>query len=275
MAGPIRCSSQVFRKTLSANTLRLRSTLEFTGKLPQNAITVVRVFTKTPFRAASTQRTVMSIQVAEQLKSELTDKFVIVDPSVAELRRFQGLTGRVKTVNMNCRALVEFNSAEDISWYDIAPDYLTVVDAPVEKPKAAAAPKAAPKKAPAAKKAGSTAGLSPLELARQQGAGGAAKKPAADSKLSPLEQARQQGAGGAKKEAEPAKAAGSDDKKLSPLELARQQGAAGAAKAAPAKEETTADTPEETAPAAAPAASGPLSTDDILALCRQQGPFKG
>ena len=110
----------------------------------------------------------MSIEVAERLKKDLTDQYVVVDKSVPELKRFALLTGRVKTVNMNGRVLVEFNGPDDIGWYDIAPEYLTVVDAPqpVAK-KAAPEAKPAPKKTsadqPAAKK---SKGLSPLELAR-------------------------------------------------------------------------------------------------------------
>ena len=72
----------------------------------------------------------MSIQRAEQLKRELTDKFVVVADGVPELRRFAGLTGRVKTVNMSSRALVQFDGPADIGWYDIDPSYLVVVDAP-------------------------------------------------------------------------------------------------------------------------------------------------
>ncbi|MFG0295768.1 MAG: hypothetical protein ACF8PG_07660, partial [Maioricimonas sp. JB045] len=160
----------------------------------------------------------MLIERAEQLKRELTDKYVVVFDNVAELRRFVGLTGRVKTVNMNGRALVEFDGPVDIGWYDIDPTYLRVVDEPVRKP-AKAAPAAEKKAQPAAK----AAGKSPLEQARQQGAAKAdgGKKP------SPLELARQQGAAGAAA-AKPAESG----KKLSPLELARQQGAAKAGAAA-------------------------------------------
>ena len=88
----------------------------------------------------------MSIDLAEKLKEKLTDKFVLVDASVPELKRFANWTGKVKTVNMNCRALVEFDGPVDISWYDIDPAYLTVVDAPIKRAVPAA-------KAPAAKAA--------------------------------------------------------------------------------------------------------------------------
>src|SRR5579863_9069506 len=101
----------------------------------------------------------MSIETAEKLKSQLTDKYVVVKPGVAELRRFSSLTGVVKTVNMSGRALVQFDGPVDIGWYDIDPEYLTVVEAPAKKaiPEKHAAPaKAAeaPKPAAAAKPAG-------------------------------------------------------------------------------------------------------------------------
>ncbi|MDA1214095.1 MAG: hypothetical protein O2955_16405, partial [Planctomycetota bacterium] len=73
---------------------------------------------------------------AETLKKELTDRYVIVQEGVAELRRFQGKTGKVKTVNMSGRALVEFDGSEDIGWYDIDPSFLKVVTAPVSKKEA-------------------------------------------------------------------------------------------------------------------------------------------
>ena len=75
----------------------------------------------------------MSIEQAEHLKRELTDKWVVVSSGVPELKRFAELPGKVKTVNMNCRALVEFDGPEDIGWYDIDPAFLTVVDAPQPK----------------------------------------------------------------------------------------------------------------------------------------------
>jgi hypothetical protein len=180
----------------------------------------------------------MSIERAEQLKREWTDKFVVVNPEVPQLRRFRNLTGTVKTVNMNCRALVQFDGPEDISWYDIDLDHLQVVDAPRKKEPAHAKqapsedkPQAA--KAPAAK----PAGKSPLQLAREQAGGGAKPAEAAPAakKLSPLELARQQGAtkpaANPPRETEEAPASPpppkTDDggRKLSPIERARMQDA--------------------------------------------------
>src|SRR5260370_38027878 len=129
----------------------------------------------------------MSFENVETLKKQSTDQFVEVDDTVSELRRFKGLTGVVKTVNMSGRALVQFEHPVDISWYDIDPSYLKVVDKPVKtaEPSKHAAegekqPAAAAKAAPAAKPAaGKPKGMSPLEMARAQGAAGSAKGGAA------------------------------------------------------------------------------------------------
>ena len=167
----------------------------------------------------------MSFEKVETLKKQYTDKWVEVDSSVPELRRFKGLTGQVKTVNMSGRALVQFEHPVDISWYDIEPSYLKVVDKPVKKEapgkhaaegekKPAAEAKASPAAKPGAAKpaGGKPTGKSPLEMARAQGAAGSGKGTAA----APA----------------PAPAAAAGGKPLSKLEQARLQGAAGAAKAA-------------------------------------------
>ena len=71
----------------------------------------------------------------EKLKKQYTDKYVVVDESRPELKRFRGLTGTVKTVNMSGRALVEFDGYDNIGWYDIDPAFLKFVDAPLPKPR--------------------------------------------------------------------------------------------------------------------------------------------
>ena len=137
----------------------------------------------------------MSIERAEKLKDLLTDRFVVVDADVPELRRFQNWTGKVRTVNMNCRALVEFDGPVDIGWYDIDPDYLKVVDAPVKRAAAPAA-KAAPAEAKPAAKPAAPGGKSPLDAIRAQqaakAAAPAAAAPAGAAKLSPLDMIRKQ-----------------------------------------------------------------------------------
>lgn len=181
----------------------------------------------------------MSIERAEQLKEKLTDKFVVVDNSIPELRRFANWTGKVRTVNMSCRALVEFDGPVDIGWYDINPDYLIVVDGP--RPKAAPAAKA-PAKAPAATAA--------------TAAKPAAAKPAAAAGKSPLDAIRAQqaakAAGGA-----PAAAPAAAGAKLSPLDMIRKQQAAKAAGAEAAAPVAEAPAPVAAAPEPAPAAAPP------------------
>ena len=129
----------------------------------------------------------MSIQRAEQLKREWTDRYVTVLDGVPELRRFQGLIGQVKTVNMNCRLLIEFDCPADISWYDVDPQFVTVVDpaqqretetesAAATTASAPATPSADPSNAdkPTADKPGpaATGGMNPLDAIRAS-AGGA------------------------------------------------------------------------------------------------------
>jgi hypothetical protein len=221
----------------------------------------------------------MSIETAEKLKHELTDRFVVVADNVAELRRFIGLTGRVKTVNMNCRALVEFDAPEDISWYDIDPSYLTVVEAPLKK---ASKPAAAAKSKPVAAKPKGTAGKkkSPLEMAREQDAArkaaaesGAADTAPAQKKLSPLERAHMQDVGkaaaksekAAEKPAKPTAKVEASGKKLSPLEQARLQDAAGKAKESEASNPAPAAAEKSDKPAA-PTGSQNLSPLELARL---------
>ncbi|MCH2201106.1 MAG: hypothetical protein MK102_03990 [Fuerstiella sp.] len=208
----------------------------------------------------------MSIERAEQLKKQLTDKWVVVNSGVPELRRFEELTGRVKTVNMNCRALVEFNGPEDISWYDIDPGALTVVDAPKPKEKPAATPKekAAPAARPAAKAA---AGGSPLDKIRAQASG---TKPAGGS---PLDAIRAQAAGTAKPDAAKPSAGGS------PLDKIRAQSTAPKASVENADippEPNVSESVEETPPPAPPDTPSVDTTGmSPLDIIRAQGAFKG
>ena len=70
----------------------------------------------------------------EALKRQWTDQFVEVNPDHPELRRFQGIVGRVVTVNCNNKALVDF---QDGGWYDItaSDEYLRVLDPAAAKAK--------------------------------------------------------------------------------------------------------------------------------------------
>lgn len=68
----------------------------------------------------------------EQLKREWVDQYVEVNPERPDLKRFQGLVGRVITVNFNSKALIDF---DDGAWYDImaSTEYLRKVDPEVGK----------------------------------------------------------------------------------------------------------------------------------------------
>lgn len=153
--------------------------------------------------------------VIERLKSEWTDKYVVINSPAPELARFAKTTGQVKTVNMNGRCLVEFDQYNNIGWYDIDPTALKVVPKPLPKPpeekpaKAAAAAKpAAPKPAapkPAAAGKPSTADI----LAAARG-----KKPAAAAAAAPAVERV------AEAEAEPAPPAPQPEPKAAPAKKA-------------------------------------------------------
>jgi len=70
----------------------------------------------------------------EALKREWTDQYVTISPGRVELKRFEGIVGRVVTVNYNNKAVVDF---QDGGWYDISAstDYLIKVDPAVAKAK--------------------------------------------------------------------------------------------------------------------------------------------
>jgi hypothetical protein len=97
----------------------------------------------------------MVFEQIENLKRQYTDQFVVVDENRPELARFRGVTGQVKTINMNGRALVEFQDyIANIGWYDIELDFLKVVPKPDPAAAKVAAKPAAAKpvaKEPAAK----------------------------------------------------------------------------------------------------------------------------
>ena len=65
----------------------------------------------------------------EELKRHYTGRCVVVDAQRPELSRMAGKLGRVKTINCNGRALVQFDES-DPGWHDIDPDYLKVVEQP-------------------------------------------------------------------------------------------------------------------------------------------------
>jgi hypothetical protein len=207
------------------------------------------------------------IDNAERLKKELTDKWVVVNASTPELKRFANLTGKVKTVNMNCRALVEFDGPVDISWYDIDTSFLTVVAAP--KPKKAethaeAKPAAKPASSGTPSAAASGSG-SPLDKIRA-GAKPASVAPAASS--SPLDKIRSA--------AKPAAPAGG-----SPLDKIRAAAAKPAATESGSESEVKTPSAEEepATPMAEvpvqPASSAPASGSPLDRIRAMGAPKKG
>ena len=210
----------------------------------------------------------------EKLKQDLTDQYVVVNTGVPELKRFDGYVGQVKTVNMNGRALVQFEAWANIGWYDIDVDYLKVVP----KPEAGAAEKKHEKPTPAAKAAKPAATgekkLSPLEMARMQDAAavrnrppGAAKPAAAKTAAKPAAPA----AGGKKSTAEILAAA-----------RAKVTQAAAPVEESASEEPVAQEAAEEAVPAPAAVAAKPKaaakpaftpgqrpSVPEILAWCRE------
>ena len=199
---------------------------------------------------------VSTIEKAERLKKELTDKWVVVAANAPELKRFANLTGKVKTVNMSCRALVEFDGPVDIGWYDIDTSYLTVVDSPQPKKTAAhAEAKPTAKTAPAAAKAAPAAGggspRDTIRAARAKPAAATATAPATGG--SPLDKIRAAGSkpAAAAPSAAPATGGGS------PLDKIR---AAAKPAVAPVAEPTAAPiAPEEAPKPAAQKTAAPMS----------------
>jgi hypothetical protein len=76
----------------------------------------------------------MAIEAIEQLRQQYTDQYVVVASDRAELARFRGAVGQVKTINCNGRALVQFDLNNDLAWHDIQPGDLKIVDKPEPKP---------------------------------------------------------------------------------------------------------------------------------------------
>ncbi len=192
----------------------------------------------------------MVFEHIEKLKRQYTDKYVVVDAARPELARFRDATGVVKTINMNGRALVEFDLYDNIGWYDIELDFLKCVDKPLPK---------AEKKEEQPAKTAPTAG--PATKAVPASKPGVPPKPKAEvaATAEPVAQGT--------KPATPA--AG---KKLSTADILAAARAKAGSTGGAATEKPTAEKPAQK-PAAAPAATaakpaGKLSTADILAAAR-------
>ncbi len=197
------------------------------------------------------------IDQAERLKRTWTDQYVQVREGIPALTRFRGLTGCVKTVNMNCRLLVEFQQTVDISWYDIDPAHVIRVDAPkVVEPVATTPPKPPVTAAPPE----TTKKLSPIEMIRAQQAKTA--NPSLPEGTAPL----------TKEEDSPSPAVTSPPvpaKPLSPIEMIRAQQAKSKSLEAstpqvPPKEELPATPEEPMAPAVVTAIPQKLSPIEMI-----------
>jgi hypothetical protein len=220
----------------------------------------------------------------EQMKRDFTDKYVLVDGTRPELARFRDVVGRVKTVNMNGRALVEFDEYHlNIGWYDIAPEFLKVVDKPPPKEKKVEAKK------PAAKAEAKPVAAKPTGPAPKGGkqsvadilAAARGGKPGAAPAAKPTTTAA------APKAAAPA-APKADRSKMSVADMiaaARAGGTPGTSAAAPkpaeaapsAPAEAVEAAPEQPAKKAEPAVAkstekidkSKMSIDDMIAWCRE------
>jgi len=217
--------------------------------------------------------------VIERLKSEWTDRYVVIDSPAPELARFAHATGTVKTVNMNGRCLVEFDQFNNTGWYDIDPACLKIVPQPLPKPaevKPAVKETAAKPVAAAKPAAGAAAGAKParqstadiLAAARAK-AGGAPAQPSAKA-ASPA----------AEKKSAPATADGGKPSTAEILARARA-----AKSAAPSQNTTPPETVDEAEPVVAepapakklaagkkPASAGgavPTTTAEKISWCRQ------
>lgn len=250
--------------------------------MPQN-----RPFPRLRFRLLFARAKAMDFDRIEQLKRQWTDKYVVADAARPELARFKGRTGKVKTVNMSGRALVQFDAEPNIAWFDIDLGFLKQVEAPPPKPaeekpaKAAASkpaqPAAAPKPAAAATAAEGKKQSTADILAAARRPKGTSPAAGATAEAKPAAAPAKPASGG------PAKPAG----KLSTAEILaslRGGGAKGPAPAAPkppapeaaapaaAEPETVVEQAAPAAveePAAKPAAGGkPQTTAEKIAWCR-------
>lgn len=68
----------------------------------------------------------------DRLQEKYGDQYVKVDGPRADLARFRGRVGQVKTVNWNGRALVQFDPPAR-GWHDIDLEFLTVVSPPTKE----------------------------------------------------------------------------------------------------------------------------------------------
>lgn len=116
----------------------------------------------------------MLLERVEKLRETYEGKRVKVASDRADLARFAGQEGCVRTINCNGRALVQFDG-DDRSWYDVALDDLKVVEKPHRATSGGAASGTEkPDERPDRREPDQQP--SPLEIARSQKRGEAAKE---------------------------------------------------------------------------------------------------
>lgn len=186
----------------------------------------------------------MVFEHIEELKRKYTDKFVVVDASRPDLRRFEGFTGTVKTVNMSGKALVQFDAYDNIGWFDIDVHHLNIIDKPLPKPEVT---QKEAKQAPAEKKP----------------AAAAAKPPA--SKMSVQEMLA---AARGQKSGDAAQPSGAAQPAAQPTSMSTADVLAAARGQKPATTAEPAETRSEAAPATAAKSAQAMSTAEILAAAR-------
>ena len=201
----------------------------------------------------------------ERLKSEWTDKYVVIHSRAPELARFADATGIVKTVNMNGSCLVEFDQFNNTGWYDIDPSALKMVAKPLPKPAEAKAKPTPAKPAPAK-------AISAKTAAPAKPAAAAGKRPSTADILA----AARAKAGGAATPAA-AKPAGKPSTadilaaargKKAPAAAAGSEPAAPVAEAPEPEATPVAEPVVESAKPAPPAGPLPTTTAEKIAWCR-------
>lgn len=194
----------------------------------------------------------MSIQRAEELKRIWTDQWIQVVRGIPELRRFEGLTGQVRTVNMNGRLLVQFETSADIAWYDIDPDYVEVIERPAESSVTKTATETSTPSSAKAGSAGSSA---------DQSSSTPPKRSKPTSSGSPLDQIRQQ--------AGATQAASVTNRSASPLDLIRKQQSAAANTASSTSKASAPEGSPNVAPTAASSRTAESVSPSPLDLIRR------
>jgi hypothetical protein len=211
-------------------------------------------------------------EAIEALKREFTDQHVVVIGDRPELARFAGHTGRVKTVNMSGRALVQFDAWNNIGWYDIELEFLRIVPAPTPplvKSTPAVDKSVAGRAAAAGPSPGSPVPASEAQTTRATATPAPAKDAGKPSTADILAAARAKRAGAALNSGAPQSSSAAE----STPAVTHESGGEAPADSTPAPA-VSGDSSGEGRPVApnAPGGERPLSTAEKIALMRKGGP---